>query len=227
MSPHRWSLLAAVIASAMGVEGLRAGSQGTPPVSFGRTLYPIFENAQCRGCHNDDGVASATRLHFPDPNATPDEIEAFGLTLAALVDRADPARSLLINKPTNNRERHTGGTRIQPGSFDEEALRDWVRYLAGVPDAAVTAARERLAAARAATTSGPLLRRLTHSQYNNTVRDLLGDFSRPADRFPPEDFVNGFKNQLRTQGVPPLLAEAYSAAAEKLVHTLAPKGSVR
>jgi hypothetical protein len=215
MSANRWSLLAVVIASAMGVEGLRAGSQGTPPVSFGRTLYPIFENAQCRGCHNDDGVASATRLHFPDPNATPDEIEAFGLTLAALVDRADPARSLLINKPTN-RERHTGGTRIQPGSFDEEALRDWVRYLAGVPDAVVTAARERLAAARAATTSGPLLRRLTHSQYNNTVRDLLGDFSRPADRFPPEDFVNGFKNQLRTQGVPPLLAEAYSASAEKL-----------
>ena len=61
-----------------------------------------------------------------------------------------------------------------------------------------------------------LLRRLTHSQYNNTVRDLLGDYSRPADRFPPEDFVNGFKNQLRTQGMPPLLAEAYSAAAEKL-----------
>jgi len=45
---------------------------------------------------------------------------------------------------------------------------------------------------------------------------LLGDHSRPADRFPPEDFVNGFKNQLRTQGMPPLLAEAYSAAAEKL-----------
>jgi len=49
-----------------------------------------------------------------------------------------------------------------------------------------------------------------------SVRDLVGDFSRPADRFPPEDFVNGFKNQLRTQGVPPLLAEAYSASAEKL-----------
>src|SRR6266851_4621896 len=215
MSPHRWSLLAAVIASAMGVEGLRAGSQGTPPVSFGRTLYPIFENAQCRGCHNDDGVASATRLHFPDPNATPDEIEAFGLTLAALVDRADPARSLLINKPTN-RERHTGGVRIQPGSFEEEALVEWVRHLAGLPEAVVAAARDRLAAGTAASTPNQLLRRLTHTQYNNTVRDLLGDYSRPADRFPPEDFVNGFKNQLRTQGMPPLLAEAYSTAAEKL-----------
>src|SRR3989442_11908596 len=115
------------------------------PISFTRTVYPIFESAQCRGCHSDDGVASATRLHFPEPNASPDEIEAFGITLAALVDRTDPARSLLINKPTN-RERHTGGVRIQPGSFDEDALTEWVRYLAGLPAGAVPAARERLAA---------------------------------------------------------------------------------
>jgi len=185
------------------------------PISFTRTVYPIFESAQCRGCHTDDGVASATRLHFPEPNASPDEIEAFGLTLAALVDRTDPARSLLINKPTN-RVRHTGGVRIQPGSFDEEALRTWVQYLAGVSEDVVTAARERVSASNTASTPDQLLRRLTHSQYNNTVRDLLADYSRPADRFPPEDFVNGFKNQLRTQGMPPMLAEVYSASAEKL-----------
>src|SRR5438094_7951717 len=118
------------------------------PISFSRTVYPIFEAAQCRGCHTDDGVASATRLHFPEPNASPEEIEAFGITLAALVDRADPARSLLINKPTN-RERHTGGVRIQPGSFDEEALAEWVRHLAGLPEAALAPARHRLAAGTA------------------------------------------------------------------------------
>ena len=185
------------------------------PISFSRTLYPIFEAAQCRGCHSDDGVASATRLHFPEPNATPDDIEAFGITLAVLVDRDDPSRSLLINKPTN-RERHTGGVRIQPGSFEEQALTDWVRHLATLPAETIAAARDRLASASAPAARDQLLRRLTHSQYNNTVRDLLGDHSRPADRFPPEDFVNGFRNQLRTQGMPPLLAEAYGAAAERL-----------
>ena len=188
----------------------------TTPLSFSRTVFPIFEAAQCRGCHAEDGVASATRLHFPEPNASPDDIEAFGLTLAMLVDRANPERSLLLNKPTN-RIRHTGGVRIQPGSFEETALLEWIRYLAGVSDERVAAARDRLAASAAAAPShDQLLRRLTHSQYNNTVRDLLGDFSRPADRFPPEDFVNGFKNQLSAQSVPPLLAESYSAAAEKL-----------
>jgi Protein of unknown function (DUF1592)/Protein of unknown function (DUF1588)/Protein of unknown function (DUF1595)/Protein of unknown function (DUF1587)/Protein of unknown function (DUF1585) len=208
-------VLAAI--SSFGVLGVRAAAQapGTPAISFTRTVYPIFEAAQCRGCHADDGVASGTRLHFPDANASPDEIDAFGITLATLVNRTDPSRSPLILKPTN-RERHTGGVRIQPGSYEEEALTNWVQYLSALPESAVAAARDRLASAATASASMQLLRRLTHSQYNNTVRDLLGDYSRPADRFPPEDFVNGFKNQLRTQGMPPLLAEAYGAAAEKL-----------
>lgn len=62
-------------------------------------------------------------------------------------------------------------------------------------------------------------RRLTHSQYNNTVRDLLGDHTRPADQFPPEDFVNGFKNQVSAQDIPPLLAQIYANAAERLART--------
>src|SRR5262245_50729958 len=216
-----WSCaLALLLFAAIGSVGfsvVRAAGQpsGSPAISFTRTVYPIFEAAQCRGCHSEDGVASATRLHFPDPNASPDDIEAFGLTLASVVDRTDPARSLLLNKPTN-RVRHTGGVRIQPGSFEEEALRSWVTYLAGVSADVVAAARERLAASNTTSASDQLLRRLTHSQYNNTVRDLLGDYSRPADRFPPEDFVNGFKNQLRTQGMPPMLAEVYSTSAERL-----------
>ena len=207
-------IIAAAAAFAAIAGSATSARQATAPISFSRTVYPIFEAAQCSGCHSEDGVASATRLHFPEPNASPDTIEAFGITLAVLVDRGDPARSLLLNKPTN-RVRHTGGVRIKPNTFEEQALTEWVRYLASVPDEAVADARAKVATA-ATPTNEPLMRRLTHSQYNNTVRDLLGDFSRPADRFPPEDFVNGFKNQLRTQGLPPLLAEAYGGAAEKL-----------
>src|SRR6476661_1666841 len=60
------------------------------------------------------------------------------------------------------------------------------------------------------------MRRLTHSQYNHTVHDLLGDQTNPANQFPQEDFVNGFRNQASAQSIPPLLEEAYSVAAEKL-----------
>ncbi|HEY0715162.1 MAG TPA: DUF1587 domain-containing protein, partial [Polyangia bacterium] len=35
--------------------------------------------------------------------------------------------------------------------------------------------------------AGPMpLRRLSRREYNNTVRDLLGDNTRPADGFPPD-----------------------------------------
>src|SRR3989442_12059872 len=71
------------------------------------------------------------------------------------------------------------------------------------------------------------MRRLTHSQYNNTVRDLLGDRTQPANNFPQEDFVNGFKNQAEVQTIPPLLAEAYSAAAEKLAQNASRSGYLK
>ena len=45
---------------------------------------------------------------------------------------------------------------------------------------------------------------------------MLGDQTAPANRFPPEDFVNGFRNQYESQSLSPLLIEAYSAAAERL-----------
>ncbi len=186
-----------------------------PAPSFAATVYPVLEKADCRACHTDEGVASGTRLHFPADTASADEIDAFGLTLAALVNRDDPSSSLLLNKPTN-RVRHVGGLKIEPGSPEEQAMRTWVQHLATVPDSAVAAARARLATVAPAVSHQVGLRRLTHSQYNNTVRDLLGDHSRPADRFPPEDFVGGFKNQTRTQGIPPVLEDAYSTAAERM-----------
>jgi hypothetical protein len=188
-------------------------------------VYAAFEKVQCRGCHVDDGVASASRLHFPALDATREQIEAFGLTLNALVDRDDPSKSLLLTKPTN-RIAHTGGERIAPGSAEESDLATWVRHLSRLPEEAVAAARDRLADDAASSRQAALVRRLTHSQYNNTVRDLLGEYGRVADRFPPEDFVNGFKNQVRTQGVPPLLAEAYSNAAERLARNAFRVGDV-
>ena len=185
------------------------------PEFFADRLYPVFEGAGCRGCHAEEGVASATRLHFPAENAPRERVQAFGFSLADLVDRNRPAGSLLLNKPTN-RERHTGGERIRPGSAEEKTLIEWVDQLSRVPEARVREAKRLLAAEESSGRPEQLARRMTHSQYNNTVRDLLGDHSRPAGRFPPEDFVNGFKNQSRTQGLPPLLAEFYSNTAERL-----------
>lgn len=186
--------------------------------NFGSGLYRIMEAARCRTCHNADGVASATRLHFPAADASPERIEAFGKSLVVLVDREHPDASLLFNKPTM-RIPHTGGERIKPGSPEEAVLKAWIQTLAHLSGGELASAlkyREGEGAGLGKTTQQTDLRRLTHSEYNHTVRDLLGDQTGPSDQFPPEDFINGFRDQTQGESLSPLLIEAYRISAEKL-----------
>ena len=61
------------------------------------------------------------------------------------------------------------------------------------------------------------LHRLNRAEYDATVRDLLGDTSRPARGFPTDDHGYGFDNIADVLSLSPLLMEKYAAAAEKLV----------
>jgi hypothetical protein len=94
-----------------------------------------------------------------------------------------------------------GGTESAPGNGGPASA---------VPVGAVAACTDRRV--------GPSpVRRLTHSEYNNTVRDLLNDTSSPADRFPTERGAgDGFSNQAMDLSVSPVLGEGYVAAAETL-----------
>jgi hypothetical protein len=201
---------------------------GQPAPRFSETLYPVLEKAGCRNCHKVDGVASATRLHFPEGGASPALIEAFGRSLVELVDRQEPANSLLFRKPTL-RIPHTGGERIRKGSTEETVLRSWINYLAGLEGSELAAALRYRQDEQRGYGVAPkvVLRRLTHAQYNNTVRDLLKDSSDPAAMFPPEDYVNGFKNQYEALSVSPILADAYSRAAERLAANAFRRGDSR
>jgi hypothetical protein len=46
--------------------GSGALAASAQPFEFAEKLYPVFEKAGCRMCHNPEGVASATRLRFPE-----------------------------------------------------------------------------------------------------------------------------------------------------------------
>jgi len=61
------------------------------------------------------------------------------------------------------------------------------------------------------------LRRLTQTEYDNTIRDLLGDTSQPATAFPADSRNLGFDNNLETLSTPPALVTGYEAAAETLI----------
>jgi hypothetical protein len=63
------------------------------------------------------------------------------------------------------------------------------------------------------------LRRLSSREYNNVVRDLLGDTTRPADRFIADVYPNGYDNGPALLTVQPEQVLDYQAAAEALAAT--------
>ncbi len=61
------------------------------------------------------------------------------------------------------------------------------------------------------------IRRLNRTEYNNTIRDLIGVDFNPADDFPADDVGYGFDNIGDVLTVSPLLLEKYLAAAETIL----------
>jgi hypothetical protein len=69
------------------------------------------------------------------------------------------------------------------------------------------------------------IRRLSRSEYNNTVADLLGDTTGPANGFTAEEVALGYTNNADVQTVSDLLEEQYETAAVALAKTAIPVGS--
>ncbi len=68
-----------------------------------------------------------------------------------------------------------------------------------------------------------LMRRLTHTEYDNTIRDLFGVALNVTDRFPDElTGSSGFDNSSNTLFLQPALMERYIAAAERIVELALP-----
>ena len=74
---------------------------------------------------------------------------------------------------------------------------------------------EQLGCQGALVQSSPL-RRLTREEYNNTVRDLLGDMTRPADQFVAEAEQNGFTNGAASGLLSAAIVEDFEKAANAL-----------
>ena len=69
-----------------------------------------------------------------------------------------------------------------------------------------------------------LLHRLNRAEYNNTVRDLFGVTSKPADSFPADGGGGGgFDNNADTLFTPPILMERYLQAANDILGAAKPE----
>lgn len=70
------------------------------------------------------------------------------------------------------------------------------------------------------------LHRLNRAEYNNTVRDLLGDTTQIANDFPDDDFGYGFNNIADVLSLSPLHLEMYAAAAQTLIDNALAGGAI-
>ncbi len=190
-----------------------AGAAG-PGSETGRNAAALVQAAGCRECHSSEGVASDTRLVFPEPGSPDEAVREFVDNLLDLVNNEKPDESRLFRKPTM-RMKHAGGRKVVPGTPEEATLRNWVMQLARFPQPAIAAQVLSHGGNQAVGEGMPRLRRLTANQYSNTLRDLTGDLTRPGQEFPSEDFVDGFKNQSPGQSASPVLIEAYANAARQ------------
>lgn len=69
-----------------------------------------------------------------------------------------------------------------------------------------------------------LIHRLSRLEYNNTIRDLLGVDTNPADKFPADGGGGaGFDNIAETLFVPPILMERFLAAADEILAAAKPE----
>lgn len=70
------------------------------------------------------------------------------------------------------------------------------------------------------------IHRLNRAEYNNTVRDLLGDTTQPATDFPDDDFGYGFNNIADVLTVSQRHLELYNQTATRLIDAALSGGAI-
>ncbi len=179
--------------------------------SFAALTWPTLAG-DCVTCHTAEGAArlSDLRLVPGDPEASFDSVRA----IAQISVDGTP---LLLAKPTEQVE-HGGGRRFEVGDPGYRSLAAFV--------ARVTAACLPFEPPPSCFEPGPSpLRLLTRREYDNTLRDLLGDDTRPALSLLPEaPRQHGFENNAHAYSVSDLHVEGYlelaEAAADRAVEAM-------
>lgn len=191
-----WLLAISIGTVAMWARGVTPSAHGEEPPAVPRATAEeeaaFMEGVQplvrkyCLRCHNPDEMMSGIRVD--QLVAVPEEKQLLLLKdmLKQIADGAMPPE----DEP-------------QPTAEERKSLTNWITR-------SIVAARSR------PTPKNGSVRRLTVSQYKNTLRDLLGLEEDLAKALPPDGISkDGFANNGQTMVLSPLQVEAYFDIAEK------------
>jgi PAS domain-containing protein/mono/diheme cytochrome c family protein len=166
-------------------------------VDFAKEIRPVLET-YCFKCHGAEKQKGGVKLHETgDLAALYGDAGLWDKVLTELRDEAMPPE----DKP-------------QPSAEERQRVIAWLTQTLTDPDLD----------ALPRDPGRPFLHRLSRVEYNNTMRDLLGVDTRPADEFPPDGGGGGgFDNNSATLFIPPVLMEKYLGAAAKVLAEAKPE----
>jgi mono/diheme cytochrome c family protein len=161
----------------------------TPAAGFDTIVKPFLAE-HCYGCHGNKGE--------PEKGLN---LQSFQ-SVTALVDHRDRweevARKLRVGEMPPIEEE-------QPPEDRRQAVAAWIEQELERIDRVTPPDPGRVTA-----------RRLNRTEYNNTIKDLLGIDVRPADDFPQDDSGYGFDNIGDVLSLSPALMEKYITAADRV-----------
>ena len=208
---HRllYAVLAIALMMAPGAAIHRAIAVGTPPAApvsatagaanaatlaaaqqqYTTQIRPFFVK-NCYSCHGNGKHKGGVAL---DQYATLAAIQADHRTWGTVAD----VLSTKVMPPEDE---------PQPKKEDVTAVVGWIAQALSLCDCTGPRDPGRVA-----------IHRLNRTEYNNTIRDLLGVDFQPAKDFPADDTGYGFDNIADVLSMSPLLAEKYLSAAEQVL----------
>ena len=161
---------------------------------FDQNVRPLLQK-HCLRCHGGEKPKGDVNLvKFANEESLRGDPDLWLQVIDALIDRTMP--------PPGDR----AGPSVDGREHAANSIRAILEAVEGVRD------------------PGPsLIQRLTRRQYNNTIRDLLGVDTHPADAFPADGGGGaGFDNNASTLFIPPILMEKYLAAAADVLNKADP-----
>jgi mono/diheme cytochrome c family protein len=163
----------------------------SPPTKdiFVETIRPIFAEF-CIGCHGAKKMSAGLSL------------EPFKSSDSA---RKNPDLWETVKELVESKQMPPKG-KPQPTDAQRKAIVAWIDSVAIKVDCGMARDPGR-----------PTIRRLNKTEFNNTIRDLVGVDFKPADNFPADDVGYGFDNIGDVLSMPPILLEKYLTAAESII----------
>ncbi len=190
------SFLRVLLFSLLPAAGAVAQQPAAPGSALPKEVLPVLEK-YCYDCHGDGASKGDVIL---DLDTTPEAILKNRKLWSGVMFHVEQWTMPPVDKKT------------QPTRAERELLVHWLDNLLNPVDPANP------------DPGRVTIRRLNRGEYNNTVRDLLGVTTQPANEFPEDDTGYGFDNIGDVLALPPILMERYLIAADRVLLEAVPPG---